>query len=120
MVHSRTPVQLSTGACRCGLGGWAEGHWWGLSLPLTLADIFSPRTEQGGLVGSDETVALTAFVAIALHHGLAVFQDKDSEQLKQRVVRVPLCLPSAGPQLSPFLLRNPGVQPPDTFLLTFL
>lgn len=43
------------------------------------------RGMQGGLVGSDETVALTAFVAIALHHGLAVFQDKDAEQLKQRV-----------------------------------
>uniref|UniRef100_A0A671E4A6 Uncharacterized protein n=1 Tax=Rhinolophus ferrumequinum TaxID=59479 RepID=A0A671E4A6_RHIFE len=43
------------------------------------------RGMQGGLVGSDETVALTAFVAIALHHGLAMFQDKDAEQLKQRV-----------------------------------
>ncbi|XP_062954344.1 complement C4-A [Cynocephalus volans] len=43
------------------------------------------RNMQGGLVGNDETVALTAFVVIALHHGLAVFQDKSAEQLKQRV-----------------------------------
>ncbi|XP_036891496.1 complement C4-A [Sturnira hondurensis] len=42
------------------------------------------RGMQGGLVGSDETVALTAFVVIALHHGLAVFQDTNAE-LKQRV-----------------------------------
>ncbi|XP_037699578.1 complement C4-B-like [Choloepus didactylus] len=43
------------------------------------------RGMQGGLVGNDETVALTAFVVIALHHGLAVFQDKDAEELKERV-----------------------------------
>uniref|UniRef100_A0A2K5MFN6 Alpha-2-macroglobulin bait region domain-containing protein n=1 Tax=Cercocebus atys TaxID=9531 RepID=A0A2K5MFN6_CERAT len=43
------------------------------------------RNMQGGLVGSDETVALTAFVTIALHHGLAVFQDEGAEELKQRV-----------------------------------
>lgn len=43
------------------------------------------RGMQGGLVGNDETVALTAFVVIALHHGLAVFQDKNAEELKQRV-----------------------------------
>ncbi|XP_036023843.1 complement C4-A [Onychomys torridus] len=43
------------------------------------------RGMQGGLVGSDETVALTAFVVIALHHGLAVFQDGSDQQLKQRV-----------------------------------
>lgn len=43
------------------------------------------RGMQGGLVGNDETVALTAFVVIALHHGLAMFQDKEAEQLKQRV-----------------------------------
>ncbi|ELK23401.1 Complement C4-A [Myotis davidii] len=43
------------------------------------------RGMQGGLVGNDETVALTAFVVIALHHGLAVFQDGRAEQLKQRV-----------------------------------
>ncbi|XP_045049056.2 complement C4-A isoform X2 [Desmodus rotundus] len=42
------------------------------------------RGMQGGLVGSDETVALTAFVVIALHHGLAIFQDTNAE-LKQRV-----------------------------------
>ncbi|XP_032505784.1 complement C4-like isoform X4 [Phocoena sinus] len=41
------------------------------------------RGMQGGLVGSDETVALTAFVVIALHHGLAVFPDENSEQLKR-------------------------------------
>ncbi|XP_073666681.1 complement C4-like isoform X6 [Tursiops truncatus] len=41
------------------------------------------RDMQGGLVGNDETVALTAFVVIALHHGLAVFPDKNSEQLKR-------------------------------------
>lgn len=43
------------------------------------------RGMQGGLVGGDEAVALTAFVVIALHHGLAVFQDNDAEQLKPRV-----------------------------------
>ena len=43
------------------------------------------RAMQGGLVGSDETVALTAFVVIALHHGLDVFQDDDAKQLKNRV-----------------------------------
>ncbi|KAJ1068641.1 hypothetical protein K5549_011594 [Capra hircus] len=41
------------------------------------------RSMQGGLVGSDETVALTAFVVIALHHGLVVFPDKTSEQLRR-------------------------------------
>uniref|UniRef100_A0A8D2CYY7 C4a anaphylatoxin n=1 Tax=Sciurus vulgaris TaxID=55149 RepID=A0A8D2CYY7_SCIVU len=43
------------------------------------------RAMQGGLVGNDETVALTAFVVIALQHGLAVFQDQSAQQLKQRV-----------------------------------
>uniref|UniRef100_A0A8C5L554 Complement C4-A n=1 Tax=Jaculus jaculus TaxID=51337 RepID=A0A8C5L554_JACJA len=43
------------------------------------------RPMQGGLVGSDETEALTAFVVIALHHGLAVFQRGSADQLKQRV-----------------------------------
>lgn len=38
-------------------------------------------------MGNDETVALTAFVVIALHHGLAVFQDENAQQLKDRVVR---------------------------------
>ncbi|XP_066117027.1 complement C4-A [Saccopteryx bilineata] len=43
------------------------------------------RGMQGGLVGNDETVALTAFVVIALHHGLDVFPDGMEEQLRQRV-----------------------------------
>uniref|UniRef100_A0A8C6QXL9 C4a anaphylatoxin n=1 Tax=Nannospalax galili TaxID=1026970 RepID=A0A8C6QXL9_NANGA len=43
------------------------------------------RGMQGGLVGNDETVALTAFVVIALHHGLAVFQDGSAEPLRSRV-----------------------------------
>ncbi|XP_006896221.1 PREDICTED: complement C4-A isoform X1 [Elephantulus edwardii] len=43
------------------------------------------RAMQGGLVGDDETVALTAFVVIALHHGLDNFQDNSAEELKQRV-----------------------------------
>lgn len=43
------------------------------------------RAMQGGLVGKDETVALTAFVVIALHHGLSVFQDEGTQELKQRV-----------------------------------
>ncbi|XP_040844315.1 complement C4-A-like isoform X1 [Ochotona curzoniae] len=42
------------------------------------------RGMQGGLVGNDETVALTAFVVIALHHGLATFQNNE-EELKQQV-----------------------------------
>uniref|UniRef100_A0A8D0PYV0 C4a anaphylatoxin n=1 Tax=Sus scrofa TaxID=9823 RepID=A0A8D0PYV0_PIG len=41
------------------------------------------RDMQGGLVGNDEKVALTAFVVIALHHGLAVFQDRNAEQFKR-------------------------------------
>ncbi|KAM5262478.1 complement C4-A-like isoform 2-T2 [Ctenodactylus gundi] len=41
------------------------------------------RGMQGGLVGNDETVALTAFVVIALHHGLDAFQDQSAEQLRQ-------------------------------------
>lgn len=43
------------------------------------------RGMQGGLVGKDETVALTAFVVIALHHGLANFEDRSAESLKQKV-----------------------------------
>ncbi|XP_004390832.1 complement C4-A isoform X1 [Trichechus manatus latirostris] len=42
------------------------------------------RGMQGGLVGVDETTALTAFVVIALHHGLVAFQDKSAEGLKKR------------------------------------
>ena len=53
-------------------------------------------------MGSDETVALTAFVVIALHHGLAVFPDKNSEQLR-RVVRHS----RVSPLLIPFPLRSP-------------
>jgi len=43
------------------------------------------RAMQGGLVGDDENVALTAFVVIALQHGLAILQDDVTEQLKQKV-----------------------------------
>lgn len=43
------------------------------------------RGMQGGLVGNDETVALTAFVVIALQHGLAAFPDPGAEALRQRV-----------------------------------
>lgn len=64
-------------------------------------------------MGKDETVALTAFVVIALHHGLSVFQDEGTQELKQRVVRAPVGLPFTRPQLPPFLFRNPGVQPRD-------
>uniref|UniRef100_A0A452U8J2 Complement C4A (Rodgers blood group) n=1 Tax=Ursus maritimus TaxID=29073 RepID=A0A452U8J2_URSMA len=46
------------------------------------------RAMQGGLVGDDETVALTAFVVIALQHGLAVFQDDIAEQLKQKEISI--------------------------------
>lgn len=52
-------------------------------------------------MGDDETVALTAFVVIALQHGLAIFQDDAAEQLKQKVVSVPGCLPFPDPQLPP-------------------
>lgn len=62
-------------------------------------------------MGSDETVALTAFVVIALHHGLAVFPDKNSEQLR-RVVRHS----RVSPLLIPFTLRKPVHRPsPPTF-----
>ncbi|XP_055983278.1 complement C4-B-like isoform X2 [Sorex fumeus] len=43
------------------------------------------RDMQGGLVGADETVALTAFVVIALHHGLVVFEDGSAAPLKGSV-----------------------------------
>uniref|UniRef100_A0A7N5P7I8 Complement C4-A n=1 Tax=Ailuropoda melanoleuca TaxID=9646 RepID=A0A7N5P7I8_AILME len=46
------------------------------------------RAMQGGLVGDDETVALTAFVVIALQHGLAIFQDDNAEQLKQKEISI--------------------------------
>lgn len=48
-------------------------------------------------MGNDETVALTAFVVIALHHGLAVFQDGSAQQLKSRVVRKPAQLSFMAP-----------------------
>lgn len=60
-----------------------------------LTPSFSPY--QGGLVGQDENVALTAFVVIALHHGLAVFQDGSAQQLKDRVVRKPTRCPFTVP-----------------------
>ena len=60
-----------------------------------LTPSFSPY--QGGLVGHDENVALTAFVVIALHHGLAVFQDGSAQQLKDRVVRKPTRCPFTVP-----------------------
>lgn len=84
-----------------------------LLAPPLQADGFSACPDQGGLVGNDETVALTAFVVIALHHGLAVFQDRSAEQLKQRVVRAPH-LPCAGLAL-PAAPQDPGVRP-QTFL----
>lgn len=43
------------------------------------------REMQGGLVGNDETVALTAFVVIALHHGLAIFKEGSAVPLRQKV-----------------------------------
>ncbi|XP_075411531.1 complement C4-A-like [Tenrec ecaudatus] len=43
------------------------------------------REMQGGLVGNDETEALTAFVVIALHHGLVNLQDRTVKELKQKV-----------------------------------
>uniref|UniRef100_A0A8C0E2Y3 C4a anaphylatoxin n=1 Tax=Balaenoptera musculus TaxID=9771 RepID=A0A8C0E2Y3_BALMU len=71
----------STWAGRLGHGA-REGRR-SLPPPLLVDVSFSPPSNQGGLVGNDETVALTAFVVIALHHGLAVFPDKNSEQLEK-------------------------------------
>ncbi|KAM4834663.1 complement C4-A-like [Thomomys bottae] len=67
-----------------------ETAQWLLSQQQTDGSFHDPcpvihRGMQGGLVGNDETTALTAFVVIALHHGLAVFQDENAEELKQRV-----------------------------------
>lgn len=56
-------------------------------------------------------MALTAFVTIALHHGLAVFQDNDAEQLKPRVVMTPTCLPFSGPSPRPPALRLSPQEP---------
>ena len=63
-------------------------------------------------MGSDETVALTAFVVIALHHGLAVFPEKNSEQLRRVVRQLCVC-----PLLIPFPVRSPVHRPlpPHTF-----
>lgn len=67
-----------------------ETAGWLLSQQLADGSFHDPcpvihRAMQGGLVGTDETVALTAFVVIALHHGLAIFQDENAQQLKDRV-----------------------------------
>lgn len=86
-------------------GPSAGGHSAG-PFPFLADIVLSPCTNQGGLVGNDETVALTAFVVIALHHGLAVFQDENTEQLRQAVVRAPTCLPCADPS-SPHCASGP-------------
>lgn len=65
-------------------------------------------------MGNDEKVALTAFVVIALHHGLAVFQDRNAEQFK-RVVR-PMWLP-LNDRLAPQEPLCPALTPPPHFLL---
>lgn len=65
---------------------------------------------QGGLVGNDETVALTAFVVIALQHGLNAFQDQSAEALKQRVVRTVWLRPALAPSSS-LLSRHRGSSP---------
>ena len=72
--------------------------------------VFSAHFNQGGLVGSDETVALTAFVVIALHHGLAVFLDKNSEQLRRVVRQLCVC-----PSLIPFLSEAQSTDLPSNF-----
>lgn len=46
---------------------------------------YSPYYNQGGLVGSDETVALTAFVVIALHHGLSGLPRQDFRAVEEVV-----------------------------------
>ena len=61
-------------------------------------------------MGSDETVALTAFVVIALHHGLAVLPDKHSEHLRRVVRQLCVC-----PLLIPFLSEAQSTDPPPTF-----
>ena len=61
-------------------------------------------------MGSDETVALTAFVVIALHHGLAVLPDKHSEHLRRVVRQLCVC-----PSLIPFLSEAQSTDPPPTF-----
>ncbi|XP_068929376.1 complement C4-A-like [Petaurus breviceps papuanus] len=50
------------------------------------------RDMQGGLVGPDESVALTAFVVVALQHSLTAFHtsedDPDRERIKEQLQRV--------------------------------
>lgn len=73
-------------------------------------------------MGGDETVALTAFMVITLHHGLAVFPDKNSEHLR-RVVRQ-LCVCSfANPfpvkpihKSSPTFFQENSISRANTFL----
>ena len=113
MSHSTTPVLLSTGKCRYGAGSLGQGHWRGESpcpSPLVVGASFSAHFNQGGLVGSDETVALTAFVVITLHHGLAVFPDKNSEQLRRVVRQLCVC-----PSLIPFLSEAQSTDLPSNF-----
>ena len=55
-------------------------------------------------------LALTAFVVIALHHGLAVLPDKHSEHLRRVVRQLCVC-----PSLIPFLSEAQSTDPPPTF-----
>ncbi|XP_027710711.1 complement C4-A-like, partial [Vombatus ursinus] len=43
------------------------------------------RDMQGGLVGPDESVALTAFVVVALQHSLTAFQTSEDDPNKERI-----------------------------------
>lgn len=61
-------------------------------------------------MGSDETVALTAFMVITLHHGLAVFPDKNSEHLRRVVRQLCVC-----PLLIPFLSEAQSTDLPSNF-----
>ena len=96
-----------------GLGNWAKGTR-GKNRPAPshcrLIAPDSPYLNQGGLVGSDETVALTAFMVIALHHGLVVFPDKTSEQLRRVVRQLCVCTSPI-----PFLSEAQSTNPPPTF-----
>nr|FAA01197.1 TPA: complement C4 isoform-B [Notamacropus eugenii] len=57
------------------------------------------RKMQGGLVGPDESVALTAFVVVALQHSLPAFQtsedDPNKERIKEQLQRVKASISSA-------------------------
>ena len=55
-------------------------------------------------------MALTAFVVITLHHGLAVFPDKNSEQLRRVVRQLCVCTSPI-----PFLSEAQSTNPPPTF-----